>query len=207
MGRRTGPSCKICRREGEKLFLKGYRCQTDKCAVTKKTYPPGEHGKRRRRESDFAVQLREKQKVKEIYSIRESQFRNYFKEADRSKGVTGEVLLSFLERRLDNVIYRMCFSTSRVHARQIVNHGHVFVNSKRINISSYRVNFQDEIEIRLPKENVKNLKSRLEKIDRKIPDWITIDEKKFKGIINRLPHREDIGFSVREQLIVEYYSK
>ncbi len=208
MARYTGPSCKICRREGEKLFLKGSRCYTAKCAMENRDFRPGEHGRRRHRSSDYAVQLREKQKVRAVYGIMEKQFRNYFKKADRSKGVTGEILLQLLERRLDNVVLRMGFATSRKHARQIVNHGNVTVNGHRVDISSYTINAEDEIKINYNKEALKKLKKELEVFeDRDVPDWITVDKKNNIGIINRLPQREDIPFSVEEQLIVELYSK
>lgn len=208
MGRDTGARCKICRREGEKLYLKGKRCHSGKCAIERRSYRPGEHGRRRRRESDFALQLREKQKVREIYRLRERQFRNYFKEADSSKGVTGEELLSLLERRLDNVVYRMKFSTSKDHARQLVSHGKILVNGKRVDIPSYRVKLGDEIEIDKKGKSLKNLKRKLEKVeDRDVPEWVTAEKKELKGVVTRLPKREDIPFPVEEQQVVEYYSK
>lgn len=209
MGRDLGPSCKVCRREGEKLFLKGHKCSTGKCSLEKKAYRPGQHGKLRRRESDYAIQLREKQKVRSLYGVREQQFRSYFKEADKSKGVTGEILLQLLERRLDNVVYRMKFSTSRAHARQLVNHGIIYVNGRRLDIVSYIVQQSDEISVFMPDAGIKKLKAKLEDIDedRSIPGWITTDKDKLSGIVNRMPQREDIDYSVNEQLIVELYSK
>lgn len=208
MGRDTGAKCKICRREGEKLYLKGKRCYSGKCAVERRSYRPGEHGRRRRRESDFALQLREKQKVRAIYRLREKQFRNYFRQADNSKEVTGEKLLQLLERRLDNVVYRMKFATSKDHARELVSHGNILVNGEKVDIPSYRVDLGHEIKVNLKGRSLKNLKRQLEQVEeREIPEWVSVEEKEVKGTVTRLPHREDITFPVEEQQVVEYYSK
>jgi len=208
MARHTGPVCKICRREGEKLFLKGQRCYTVKCAMEGRSFRPGEHGRRRIRVSDYALQLREKQKLRVIYGNMEKQFRNYFKQADRLKGVTGEILLQLLERRLDNVVFRMRFSTSRAHARQLASHGNIFVNDRRVDIPSCVVKQGDEIKLKFSKDKLKKIKKVLEGVEeRPIPNWISVDEDKFIGVINRIPQREDILFPIDETLIVEFYSK
>jgi small subunit ribosomal protein S4 len=198
----------LCRREGVKLFLKGSKCTTDKCPVSKRTYPPGQHGRIKKKESNYGLQLREKQKVKRIYGMLEKQFKFYFKRAERAKGVTGIVLLQLLERRLDNVIFRMCLSNSRAQARQIVSHGAVYVNSKRVDRPSYTVNVGEEIELKGREEKLKHLKEIYESLkDRGIPKWIAFDPERLKAKIAALPAKEDIGFPIREQLIVELYSK
>lgn len=209
MARYTGSSCRVCRREGEKLFLKGTRCYTDKCAFGRRGYAPGQHGKGRRfKMSNYGTQLRQKQKVKKIYGILEKQFRRYFTIAARVKGVTGEKLLELLERRLDNVIFRSCFAVSRAQARQMVRHGNVLVNDRKVNIPSYSVKPGDRVQLK-PKDNlVKSAKETIEKIkDRGVPEWLKSDFEALKADITRLPKREDVGMDIKEQLIVELYSK
>ena len=211
MARYTGPSCRLCRREGIKLFLKGTRCGTDKCAVSRRAFPPGQHGqgKMRKKDSNYGLQLREKQKVKRIYGVLEAQFRHYFRIAERSKGVTGIMLLQLLERRLDNVIFRMNLATSRSEAREIVQHGLVYVNGKRVDIPSFTVKVGNVVSIKPKKEKMtKMLKERREILtDRLVPKWLEPDKEEFKAKIVDVPTKEDIGFPIQEQLIVELYSK
>lgn len=208
MARIIGSKCKLCRAYGEKLFLKGQKCSTEKCSVARRAFPPGQHGKRRRKDTDYGLQLREKQKAKRIYGILEKQFNNYFKIAERSKGVTGEVLLGLLERRLDNVVFRLGFAFSRAQARQLTRHNTVYVNAKKVNIPSYLVRQGDMVEIK-GKENRVKVASliRKELKDRIIPKWLEPEKEALKALIKRLPGREDIDFSIQEQLIVELYSK
>ncbi len=208
MARYTESSCRLCRREGEKLFLKGSRCHTFKCAVEKRPYAPGQHGSRRVKLSNFGLQLREKQKVKRIYGILERQFRGYFAKAARAKGVTGAILLQYLERRLDNVIYQSGFATSRPQARQLVRHGFVYINDKRADIPSILVKKDDEITLK-PKGKALNLvKDNIEFTkERNVPTWLDVDTNHLRTKILRLPEREDIQFTVNEQLIVELYSR
>ena len=203
-------SCRLCRREGIKLFLKGTKCTTDKCPVAKRTYAPGQHGKGkiRRKESNYGLQLREKQKVKRMYGVLERQFKHYFRTAERAKGVTGLTLLQLLERRLDNVIFRMNIASSRAGARQIVYHGFVRVNNRKVDIPSYTVKPGDEITLKVKEPMVKRLMETRELIkDRLIPKWLEVDDKELKAKIKDLPTKEDIGFPIQEQLIVELYSK
>ncbi len=209
MGRDRGSDCRQCRREGEKLFLKGTRCFTHKCAIERREYAPGQHGAKRAKMSNFGLQLREKQKVKRIYGILEKQFRLYFFKAARSKGVTGSILLQFLERRLDNVIYQCGFATSRSEARQMVSHGFAQVNGKRVNIPSFLVKKDDEIVLTVKEgKGLQNVKENLEaSAQRKTPSWVRIDKDNYKVNIIRLPQREDIEFPVNEQLIVELFSR
>ena len=208
MARQIGPLCKLCRREGTKLFLKGTRCTTDKCAVARRAYAPGQHGQRRVKLSDYGVQLREKQKAKRIYGILEKQFRNYFFMAERSTGVTGEVLLQLLERRLDNVIFRSAFAVSRQSARQLVRHGSVLVNNKKVNIPSFLIKEGDAIEIKAKEKLQKKIRDDIELTkERGIPAWLEVDHAKLKGQVKRLPIKDDIGYVIQEQLIVELYSK
>ncbi|MCK5012301.1 MAG: 30S ribosomal protein S4 [Candidatus Omnitrophica bacterium] len=209
MGKYIGSSCRLCRREGEKLFLKGSRCTTHRCAFDRRAYAPGEHGAGRRSKlSNYGLQLREKQKVKRTYGLYEKQFRNYFAKAARGKGVTGEVLLQFLERRLDNVIYRLGFCTSRRQARQLVNHGFVFVNDHRVNIPSFLIKQNDEIFIQFKKKGKQNVDDNIKTTqDRAVPEWLEVDQAHYKAKVKRLPEREDVGFPVNEQLIVELYSR
>lgn len=209
MARQRKPLCKLCRREGTKLFLKGSRCNTDKCAVTRKAYAPGQHGQKRSKLSDYGIQLREKQKAKKIYGVLERQFKHYFSMAERSKGVTGEVLLQLLERRLDNVIYRLPFASSRQGARQLVRHGMVYVNDKKVNIPSYLVSEGDVIKVKSDEKLKKKIQdtAELTKDARAIPAWLAADYADLKGGVKRLPIKADIGYAIQEQLIVELYSK
>lgn len=208
MARYTGPSCRLCRREGSELFLKGERCYTDKCAIKRRSYPPGQHGQGRIKVSDYGVQLREKQKVRRIYGILENQFRGYFEKADRMKGVTGENLLFILERRLDNVAYRLGFATSRDEARQLVRHGHFTLNGRKANIPSIQVKTGDVLQLREKSRKVAAISESLEAVVRRgIPQWLELDKDAFKGTVKAMPVREDITMPIQEQLIVELYSK
>ncbi len=208
MARYTGPSCRLCRREGSELFLKGERCYTDKCAIKRRSYPPGQHGQGRIKVSDYGVQLREKQKVRRIYGILENQFRGYFETADRMKGVTGENLLFILERRLDNVAYRLGFATSRDEARQLVRHGHFTLNGRKVNIPSLQVKAGDVLQLREKSRKVAAISESLEGVVRRgIPQWLELDKDAFKGTVKAMPVREDITMPIQEQLIVELYSK
>lgn len=208
MARYTGPSCKLCRREGMKLYLKGERCYKDKCGVEKKGYPPGQHGQLKKKLSDYGVQLREKQKVKRIYGVLESQFRLYFERATKMKGITGENLLQLLERRLDNAVYRAGFASSRAQARQLVKHNHFTVNGKKVNIPSYLLKVGDVVELREKSRDNKLIVESLETSEgRGTADWMSIDKAAFKAVVNRLPERSDIGYDIQEHLIVELYSK
>jgi small subunit ribosomal protein S4 len=208
MARNTGPSCRLCRREGLKLFLKGSRCVSDKCAVSRRGTAPGQHGQMRKKESNYGIQLREKQKVKRIYGVLERQFRHYFQMAERSKGVTGVMLLQLLERRLDNVIFRMNLAGSRSEARQLVQHGLVRVNSKRVDIPAYTVRAGQEISVTVKDKAAKALRERFESLkDRAIPKWLEVDPQNLKAKVAAMPTREDVGFPIQEQLIVELYSK
>lgn len=206
MGKDTGSACRLCRREGEKLFLKGARCYTEKCAISRREYAPGQHGAKRSKLSNFGLQLREKQKVKRIYGIFEGQFRGYFSKAAKSKGVTGTTLLQFLERRLDNVIFQLGFAMSRGEARQVVSHGHVYVNERRVNIASFLVKVNDEIEIKI--KNPKSIKENVETSKgRTVPAWLQADPEHLRAKVLRLPQREDIQNPINEQLIIELYSR
>jgi len=208
MARYTGPLCRLCRRESEKLFLKGDRCYTDKCAVERRKYPPGQHGQRRRKFSDYALQLREKQKTKETYNLLEKQFKNYFHLAEKKQGVTGSNLLQLLERRLDNVVYRLGFVSNRRQARQLVLHGHFNVNGKRVNIPSCLVSVGDTIGMKETSMKLDIVKDNIEKIThRGLPSWVEMDTDNLIGRILHLPLRDEIVLPVQEQLIVELYSK
>lgn len=209
MARYSGPVCKLCRREGTKLFLKGTRCLSDKCAIERRNYPPGEHGRRRgRRPSDYQVQLREKQKVKRIYGVFERQFRKYFKEAAQRRGITGEALLIMLERRLDNVVYRMGLALSRPHARQIVRHGHIQINGSRVDIPSYQANAGDVVSVASGSRNNTEIKMAVDAAGAgQLPAWLQVDHDTMTGTVVQLPTREDIDIEIQEQLIVELYSK
>ncbi|RII29324.1 MAG: 30S ribosomal protein S4 [Geobacter sp.] len=208
MARYTGPSCRQCRRENMELYLKGDRCYTDKCAIKRRNYPPGQHGQSRVKVSAYGVQLREKQKVRRIYGLLEKQFRSYFVEADRQKGVTGENLLSLLERRLDNVVYRLGFASSRSESRQLVRHGHFVLNGRKVNIPSIQLKVGDVIELREKSKKIVSINESLEAVVRRgIPQWLEIDKEAFKGNLKGLPVREDITTPIQEQLIVELYSK
>ena len=208
MARDLEPSCKKCRREGEKLFLKGTRCNTHRCAFDRREYAPGDHGAKRSKLSNYGLQLREKQKVKRIYGLLEKQFRLYFGKAARKKGVTGSVLLQYLESRLDNVVYQLGFALSRKQARQFVSHGFVYVNDQRVNIPSYLIKQNDEVSLKFDKKGKDKVKENLEASQsRTVPAWLMGDPEHFKGKVLRLPEREDIGYPVNEQLIVELYSR
>jgi len=208
LARYNGPVCRLCRREGEKLFLKGERCYKDKCSVERRSYAPGQHGQRRGKISDYGLQLREKQKVRRIYGVQEKPFRTCFKRADREKGITGENLLRGLESRLDNVVYRCCFADSRAEARHFVRHGHFQVNGKKVSIPSYQVRPGDEITLRPKSRNMERVKTCFSAVDRRqVPSWLEVDKKEMKGVIKSLPTREEIALPVQEQLIVELYSK
>ena len=208
MARHTESVCRLCRRENLKLFLKGERCYTEKCAYDRRNYPPGQHGQSRKKFSDYGTQLREKQKVKRMYGILENQFRNIFKEADRQKGITGETLLSLLERRLDNIIYRLGFANSRNEARQLVRHNHFLVNQSKVNIPSYLVKPGDVIELREKSKKVVRILEALEGVARRgVPQWLELDKDQMKGSVKGLPAREDITIPIQEKLIVELFSK
>ena len=209
MARYVGAVCRLCRREGMKLFLKGERCYTEKCAIEKRNFPPGQHGKARRAKlAGYGVQLREKQKVKRIYGVLEDQFRRYFEAAERQRGITGETLLQLLERRLDNVAYRTGLATSRPQARQLVRHGHLQVNGRKVDVPSYSVRAGDVISVRPSSQKDAAILHALEEVKgRGLPDWLSFDIEKMNGRINSLPTREQINLPVQEQLIVELYSK
>lgn len=208
MARYIDSVCKLCRREGEKLYIKGSKCNTEKCPAEKKPYPPGERGRVRPRETDYLIQLREKQKVKRIYGVLEKQFKNYFKRALKMKGITGKNLLVFLETRLDNIVYLLGFAESRPQARQLVNHGHISVNGKKMKIPSYQVRAGQEIEVVKKAKKIKAVaQSIAQSSEKEIPRWLQVDHKKLKGKVISLPEREDIDQRIREQIIVELYSR
>jgi small subunit ribosomal protein S4 len=203
-----GPVCRLCRREGEKLFLKGARCMTEKCAIERRSYPPGQHGQGRQRTSDYSLQLREKQKLRRIYGLQERQFRGVFERAERQIGVTGDALLRLLECRLDNVAYRLGFGMSRKQARQIVSHGHLLMNGKKITVAGALVKAGDVIEVRERSRNLATIQGALEAVDgRGIPDWLELDKGAFKGVVRALPAKEHIPLPVNEQMVVELYSR
>jgi len=209
MARYTDATCRLCRRNLEKLFLKGTKCYTEKCAVTKRAYPPGQHGAGRKQKlSNYGIQMKEKQKVKWMYGVLEKQFRRYFDIASHSKGVTGKVLLQLLERRLDNVVFRMGLAVSRAQGRQAVRHNLIHVNSRRVNIPSFLVSKDDIIEVKAKEGPQKKLRENLElSKDRSVPAWLEFDPKELKAKVVRLPEKEDIPSTIQEQLIVELYSK
>ncbi len=208
MARYIGAKCRLCRREGEKLFLKGEKCYTSKCAMENRAFPPGQHGQRRGRLSDYASQLREKQKVRRIYGILEDQFRLYYKKADNMKGSTGENLLQLLENRLDNVVYRMGFGVSRSEARQLVRHNAITVNGKKVNIPSYQVKADDVIAIREGAKNQIRIKAALDLAAQNgFSDWVEVDIAKMQGTYKHVPERSDLSSDINEHLIVELYSK
>ncbi|NEZ46644.1 30S ribosomal protein S4 [Clostridium niameyense] len=206
MARYTGATCRICRREGLKLFLKGDRCFTDKCAFARRGYAPGQHGQSRKKMSNYGLQLREKQKAKKIYGVLERQFRRYYKEADRRRGITGENLLRLLEMRLDNVVYRLGYGNSRTEARQLVTHGHFLINGKKVDIASCQVSVNDVISVCDKSKATEKFKTFAEN-PKTLPAWLSADPEKFEGKIVREPAREDIDVPVNETLIVELYSK
>ncbi|MGH8974538.1 MAG: 30S ribosomal protein S4 [Acidimicrobiia bacterium] len=207
MARYTGPVCRLCRREKMKLFLKGPKCDSMKCPIERRPYPPGEHGRGRIRESEYMIQLREKQKARRIYGVLEKQFRRLYEEATRQKGITGENLLRMLETRLDSVVFRTGFAASRNQGRQLVRHGHVAVNGKRVTIPSYQVRKGDVVELRERAQNMIVIRHNLDTLDRSVPPWLEADGSGMKATVRDLPLREHIDVPVREQLIVELYSK
>ncbi|MGO9921192.1 MAG: 30S ribosomal protein S4 [Isosphaeraceae bacterium] len=208
MARYIDSACRICRRENLKMYLKGERCYTDKCAIERRPYPPGQHGQGRAKFSEYGVQLREKQKVKRMYGLLESQFRGYYRRASAQKGKTGENLLQALELRLDNAVFRLGFSDTRNESRQLVRHGHVLVNGKAVNIPSFAVKPGATIEIREKSRKIVRISESLEAVDRRgVPPWLELDKKAFKGTVKTNPAREDLTMPIQEQLIVELYSK
>ena len=209
MARDTGSSCRLCRRENLKLFLKGDRCYGDKCAFERRPYAPGQHGQRRGGKlSDYKLQLREKQKVKRIYGLLEKQFRLTYQRAEKRRGITGTNLLILLECRLDNMVYRMGFASSRNQARQLVRHGHFEVNGRKVNIPSFQVKVGDEIEVKEASQKIAFISEAMETIVRRgIPNWVEVDKENFKGTLKALPNREDLTMPIQEQLIIELYSK
>jgi small subunit ribosomal protein S4 len=207
MARYTGPSCKLCRREGTKLYLKGDRCYTDKCAIARRAYAPGQHGQSRKKLGNYGMQLREKQKCKRIYGLLEAQFRKTYDEADRLKGKTGENLLILLEQRMDNVVYRLGFAGSRPEARQLVRHGHFTVNGQKVNIPSYEVKSGDVVALKNKSRQSDKFKAIAEVATTNVPKWLTVDKDKMEGQVVALPQREDIDIPVNETLIVELYSR
>lgn len=208
MARYTDASCRLCRREGQKLFLKGTRCYTDKCAAVRREQAPGQHGAKKKKLSEYGVQLREKQKAKVFYGVLESQFRKYFEMASNKKGITGENLLQILELRLDNIVYRMGLATSRAEARQIVRHGHISVNGKKVDIPSYLVSKSDLVAVREASLNDEKFKLIMEQTaGRNVPAWLDFNAEQKKATVIELPKREDIDLPVQEHLIVELYSK
>ena len=208
MARYTGADCRLCRREGEKLFLKGDRCFGDKCAIERRPYPPGQAGKKRPRDSEYRIQLREKQKTKRMYGMLEKQFHGYYVLASRQEGITGENLLRLLEIRLDNVVYRLGFARSRDEARQIVRHGHITINGKRVDIPSYRVRPGDLIAIAPKSKDLLIVKASIVASERSsVPGWLEVDIEKLQGSVIALPNRDQIDITVKEHLIVELYSK
>jgi small subunit ribosomal protein S4 len=209
MARYNGPVCRLCRREGIKLFLKGERCYTEKCAIEKRNFAPGQHGKTRKAKmAGYGVQLREKQKVKRIYGVLEDQFRRYFEQAERMRGITGETLLQLLERRLDNVAYRLGLATSRPQARQLVRHGHLTVNGRKVDIPSFSVKPGDVVALRASSQKAPAVVHALEEVKgRGVPEWLSFDPNAFSAKISSIPTREQINLPVQEQLIVELYSK
>ncbi|MFO1519748.1 MAG: 30S ribosomal protein S4 [bacterium] len=208
MARYTDSVCKLCRREGTKLFLKGDRCYTEKCAIDRRPYAPGQHGQGRNKFSEYGTQLREKQKVKRIYGLVENQFRGTFHRAESKKGVTGTNLLLGLEARLDNMVYRLGFANSRAESRQLVRHGHFLVNGKKVNIPSYICKPGDTVELKEKSKKVARIVQAVESVDRRgVPQWLELDKQAFKGVVKALPERADLTLPIQEQLIVELYSK
>ena len=208
MARYKDEQCRICRREGQKLFLKGERCYTDKCSVTRRNYAPGQHGQKKKKLSEYGMQLREKQKTKAFYGVGEKQFRRYFEIAESKKGITGEVLLQLLESRLDNVVYRLGYGNSRAQARMLITHGHFEVNGQKVDIPSYLVKPGDEIKVREIRKDNKIIKENVEaNSSRPVPAWLEKDEASLSGKVIRLAAREDVDIPVEEHLIIELYSK
>jgi len=209
MARYIGSECRQCRREGMKLFLKGNKCLTDKCAFERRSYAPGQHKDSRSKTSDYGKQLREKQKLRRMYGLLERQFRRYYEAASRKKGVTGEIMLQYLERRLDNVVYRMGYAVNRLASRQLVNHGHFKVNGRKVDIPSYLVKVGDRIEVREKSKNLKVIKHAMESVARRggVAGWVEVNPETLSGIFKSIPTREEMGLPIQEQLIVELYSK
>jgi len=209
LARYTDASCRLCRRENLKLFLKGDRCYGDKCAFERRPYPPGQHGQRRGgKYSDYQLQLREKQKVKRIYGVLERQFRRYYERAEKQKGITGTNLLMLLECRLDNMVYRMGFASSRTQARQLVRHSHFLVNKRKVNMPSFQVKVGDVVEVREGSRKLPVILEAMETVVRRgIPSWVEVDKENFRGTLKALPTREELTMPIQEQLIVELYSK
>ena len=208
MAKYRGPVCRLCRRESVKLFLKGLRCMTEKCAVERRSYPPGQHGQGRQRLSEYSAQLREKQKLKRIYGLQERQFRGVFGKAERRTGVTGEHLLKLLECRLDNVVYRLGFASSRKEARQLINHGHILLNGRKTDVPAALVKAHDVVEVRERSRGLLPIQSALEAADgRGIPGWLELDQAAFKGMVRNLPTKDEIALPVNEQMVVELYSR
>ncbi len=209
MARYIGPVCRLCRREGTKLYLKGERCFSDKCSVNRRPYPPGQHGQARVKLSEYALRLREKQKTRRVYGILEMQFQRYYFEASSLKGRTGEEMLGLLERRLDNVIHRMGFASTRSQGRQLVRHNHVLINGERVNIPSYRVKPNDKVEIRDSSRKIGLVLASVEAADnRQRPSWLEVDKANFSGLVKSMPVRDELNEpAIREQYVVEYYSR
>lgn len=208
MARYIESVCKICRREGMKLYFKAERCYTDKCSFERRSYAPGQHGQSRGKVSEYALQLREKQKVKRVYGLLESQFKKTFKDADRMKGITGENLVALLERRLDNAVYRLGFAGSRTEARMMVTHGYFRVNGGKVDIPSYRLKGNDVIEVAEKRKKEERLAENLKAVERRgVPEWLSLDKDHLKGVVTRAPRRDDTTLPMHEQLIVELYSK
>ncbi len=208
MARYIGSVCRLCRRENVKIFLKGDRCFSDKCAIERRPYPPGQHGQGRQRASEYARQLREKQKVKRMYGLLEKQFRKYFHEAERLPGVTGANLLALLERRLDNTVHRLGFAATRAEARQLVRHGHFRVNGRKVDIPSFRVKPGQVIEVKEKSKKVQRINDSMGAVERQgVPSWLELDAETHKGTVQAMPARDDVSAAIEEQLIVELYSK
>jgi small subunit ribosomal protein S4 len=208
LARYTESVCRLCRRENLKLFLKGERCYTDKCAIERRNYPPGQHGQKRPKFSEYSIQLREKQKLKRMYGLLENQFRRTFDKASREKGITGETLLVLLERRLDNVVYRLGFASSRAEARLLVRHGHILVNGKRVNIPSYFVRVGDEVSVKEQSRQMARVLTAMEGAQRRgVPEWAELDRDACSGRIKLMPARSDVTMPINEKLVVELYSK
>ncbi len=208
MARYRGSVCRFCRREGGKLFLKGDRCYTDKCSVERRSYPPGQHGQSRPKHSNYGIQLREKQKVRRTYGMLEKQFRSYIRLGEKQRGVTGENMLILLETRLDNLVYRMGFASSRSEARQLINHGHFLVNGRKVDIASFRVKPGMVIEVREKSRKITGIEESLKAVGRRgIPEWMEVDTANFRGVVKALPTREELPPTIKEPLIVEFYSR
>lgn len=208
MARYTGPVCRLCRRAGEKLYLKGDKCYTDKCPVDRRSYPPGQHGQGRKKLSEHAIHLREKQNLRRIYGVLERQFQRYYEMAARKKGVTGEILIQILERRLDNVVYRLGFGASRPQARQLVMHGHVAVNGRKVDIPSFLVKAGDVVSIREGSRELELIQANVEAAkQRGVPEWLSLSPETMSGEVLQLPRRDQVDLDVQEHLVVEYYSR